>query len=604
MVTLEGIATSAGIAIGPAQLLTPRLVVVDRWVLPAQVNAEVARLVDATAATDRHLIALADQLQGPQRESRLIIDAHRLMLHSEEILGSARQLIAQEHLAAECAVRRVVRDVVKIFDTMRDRYLQERGEDVEAIGDRLIGTLLGVPQSWSSPQASLGALGVGMALSPYDAFQLQRCGLAGVATEQGGKTSHGSIIVRGFGLPCVVGVARLGEQVAQGDWLIVDGTHGRVTVNPDHATLQSAREAQRVESARARRLLRHVRRSTVTLDGTRIELAANIETLSEVKGALSLGAESVGLFRTELQYLDRRDLPSEDEQYRDAVATLAMLRGRTATFRTLDLGGDKLPFAIELPPGANPNLGVRAIRFSLLRPDIFRTQLRALYRASAHGPLRIMFPLVSGSSELEQAVEICASVREALEREGLAFNRQVALGAMLETPSAMLTADHLADHCDFFSVGTNDLIQYVFAADRDNPDVSRLYQPLHPALLRLLARAVDAAAAAGRPISICGDMAADPAYTWVLLGLGFRQLSMAPRAIANVKALIDGTRLSDAQQLVRELADLRSDAQTTEHVQCTMERFLSTLEHEPLPRAPQVHGFVARVHRNALRAAK
>lgn len=572
MITLVGTGASDGIAVGPARLLAPRPEVVDRWVVAARIDDEVSRLVAAAHAADRELAALADHLHGPRRETQLIIDAHRLMLQSDEILERAKRLIRGERLAAECAVRRTVDRVARVFDQMKDTYLRERGRDVEAVGDRLIDTLSGRPRLASTPGSCAPSVGVCGLLSPIDAFQLQRLGICGVATEQGGRTSHAAIIVQALGLPCVVGVPGLGRCVARGDVLIVDGTRGLVIANPDADTLSRARDRQVAGARRSRQLLQNVGSPTATVDGTRVELAANIEAVAEVPAALDLGAESIGLFRTELVYVDRRDLPSEREQYEDAVAVLALLQGRMATFRTLDLGGDKLPLAVEVPAGANPSLGIRAIRFSLLRPDVFRAQLRALYRASAHGPLRIMFPLIAGVGEVEQALAVCASVRGELDREGVAYDAGVKLGAMLETPSALLTTDHLADRCAFFSVGTNDLIQYALAADRDNQDVGYLYQPTHPALLRLLRLAVDAAAEAGRPISICGDMAADPMMTWVLLGLGFRHFSMAARSIPRVKAVIDGTRLADAVQLVEDLAQLRSAEQTAERVAQTMRR--------------------------------
>jgi phosphotransferase system enzyme I (PtsI) len=282
---------------------------------------------------------------------------------------------------------------------------------------------------------------------------------------------------------------------------------------------------------------------------------ANVERLPDITTALELGAEGVGLFRTELLYLDRHDLPTEDEQLEDAVAALKALRGRTATFRTLDIGAGKLPAGIRLPEGHNPALGIRSIRFSLRRPELLRTQLRALYRASAHGPLRIMFPLVATLAELRQAMALAAEVRRELVHARIPFNSEVPVGVMIETPSAAVTADHLARSCAFLSVGTNDLIQYTFAADRDNDDVAYLHRPLHPAVLRLLRLVVDAGRAAGKPVSLCGDMASNPTCVPVLVGLGLRELSMPGRSIAAVKGVIRRLRMIDAERLaVRALA--------------------------------------------------
>jgi phosphotransferase system enzyme I (PtsI) len=280
------------------------------------------------------------------------------------------------------------------------------------------------------------------------------------------------------------------------------------------------------------------------------------------------------LFRTELLYLDRPELPSEDEQFQDAVTVLTALGGRPATFRTLDIGGEKLPLGVAVPGGTNPTLGLRAIRFALRRPDIFRTQLRALYRASALGPLRIMFPLVSGISELDEAQRVCAEVAEELAGEGVAFDRKLPIGVMIETPSAALTTDHLAGSASFFSIGTNDLMQYTFAADRENEDVAHLYHPLHPAFLRLLKSAIDAANGAGKPISICGDMAGDPAFTWVLLGLGLRSLSMSPRLIPAVRSVISSSGLDEMEALAARALSLRSETAVEDLVLGVMrERF-------------------------------
>jgi phosphotransferase system enzyme I (PtsI) len=311
---------------------------------------------------------------------------------------------------------------------------------------------------------------------------------------------------------------------------------------------------------------------TATRDGTRIELAANIEAPSEVAGALEHGAESVGLFRTELLYLDRTELPGEEEQFRDAVAVLVALGGRPATFRTLDIGGEKLPLAVTVAGGTNPSLGVRAIRFSRCRPDIFRTQMRALYRASAAGPLRIMFPLVSGISELDEALRACEGITGELTREGVAFAPDVAIGVMIETPSAALTTDHLAAKASFFSIGTNDLLQYTFAADRENEDVEYLYHPLHPAFLRVLKSAIDGARSAGRPIAVCGDMAGDPAFTWVLVALGVRSLSMSSRFIPAVKSIIGASTLGEMEALLAKALSLRSEVEVEELVLGVMRR--------------------------------
>jgi phosphotransferase system enzyme I (PtsI) len=299
----------------------------------------------------------------------------------------------------------------------------------------------------------------------------------------------------------------------------------------------------------------------VTTDGTAVHLAANIEMLEEIPIAVELGAESVGLFRTEFLYLERPELPSEEEQYAHAVAALRSVSGRAVTFRTLDLGGDKLPASVRMPGSTNPAMGLRSIRFSLHRVDIFRTQLRALYRAAAVGPMQILFPLISGVAELRAAKKICADVCDELQRDGVPHDSRVPIGVMIETPSAAFIADLLAAECDFLSIGTNDLIQYALAADREDEHVGYLYHPLHPAILRALRQIVAGATQAGKPVAMCGDMAGDPLMVWVLLGLGLRNLSMAPRQIPVLKSIIRSTRLADAQHLVSQVLAMRTEGE-------------------------------------------
>src|SRR5712692_8695551 len=547
--TLSGVAASDGVPICQARLLVPPVVVVDRRISPDLVPAEVARLRQAVTSTDEQLALLSARLESQHlHEGHLILEAHRMMLRDDEVVEGARRLIENDRVAAECAVRRVIDTIAATFERMEDPYLRERGADVEAIGDRLLRTLLGLPEVLQSSPLAPAAIGVGSVLSPIEALHLPRSG--------------------------VVGVRGLCAAVRSGERLVVDGSRGEVIIGPDDDAIAMYEERRSRERSRAQALKSRGTGPTATRDGVRIELSANIEAPLEVAGALELGAESVGLFRTELLYLDRPELPTEEEQFQDAVAVLTALGGRPATFRTLDIGGEKLPLALTVPGGTNPSLGVRAMRFALRRPDIFRTQLRALYRASALGPLRIMFPLVSGISELDEARRACAEIAEELEREGVAFDRNVPIGVMIETPSAALTTDHLAGNSSFFSIGTNDLVQYTFAADRENEDVAYLYHPLHPAFLRLLKSTIDGANGAGKPISVCGDMAGDPAFTWVLLGLGVRSLSMSPRLIPAVKSVIGATRLDETEALLAQVLPLRSETQVEDLVMGVMrERF-------------------------------
>ena len=570
--TLRGFGVSDGIAIGQARVLAAPVTIIDRRIARDLVPAEIARLRDAVTAADAQLALLSARLEAEHlHEGHLILEAHRMMLRDDAVVEGSARLIESDLIAAECAVRQVIDAICAKFEQMEDAYLRERGTDVAAIGERLLRTLLGLPEL-SSGAATAGAIGIGSLLTPIDALHLPRSGLLGFAAEHGGRTSHAAIILRAQQIPFVVGVRGLVARVRTGDTVIVDGSCGDVIVSPDAATIAVYEGRQGRDRSRAQTLRSRTTGPTSTRDGVRIELAANIEAPSEVAGALELGADCVGLFRTELLYLDRPELPTEEEQFQDAIAVLKALGGQPATFRTLDLGGEKLPLAIKVAGGSNPNLGVRAIRFSRRRPEIFRTQMRALYRAAAVGPVRIMFPLVSGISELEEARHTCDAIAEELVREGVVFARDVPLGVMIETPSAALTIDHLAASASFFSIGTNDLLQYTFAADRENEDVEYLYHPLHPAFLRLLKSAIDGARAASKPIAVCGDMAGDPAFTWVLLALGVRSLSMSPRFIPAVKSVIAASALPEMEALLARALSLRSEVEVEDLVLGVMRR--------------------------------
>jgi phosphoenolpyruvate-protein phosphotransferase (PTS system enzyme I) len=584
MQRFKGVGASPGIAIGPAFPLAVSIAVSERGIARDEVASEISRLDRALKATDEQLERLQQHLAERNRGAgHDIVEAHRLMLKSSELVEEARRLVREEHVGGEWAVRRTLDRLRAAFAALADPYFRERGSDVEALGERLLRTLLGMPEPRPGEGAPSGAIAVGTELSPLDPFQLKRAGLVGIATEGGGRTSHAAILARALGLPYVVGVQHLSGRIRPGDLLIVDGTHGEVIVAPDPETRHAFESIAAADAARAQRLTSTRSLAAVTTDGVSVHLAANVECFPEIAAALDLGAESLGLFRTEFLYLERADLPTEEEQYLDAVAVVRALAGRPVTFRTLDLGGDKPPPSIEPRRGPNPALGVRSIRFSLAYQDVFRTQLRALYRASAIGPIRILFPLISGVTELSQARAICREVCAELAAEGQAHDPETPVGAMIETPSAALTVDHLARESDFFSIGTNDLIQYAFAADRENQDVGHLYHPLHPAVLRSLKQIVDAARTANKPLSLCGDMAGDPAFTWVLLGLGLRDLSMTPRQIPLVKAVVRASSFREAEDLAARALELGSELEVERLVLGVMtDRFGGEIEGFPI----------------------
>jgi phosphotransferase system enzyme I (PtsI) len=573
---LIGVAASPGIAIGVAHVLGSRVDVHERRIAVEAVEAELARFEVALKATDDQLARIQQQIaeQESDEHQYRVLEAHRLMLSDVHLVEQTRRHIRDEHTAAEWAVRKTLDQIQAVFARIEDPYFRDRRSDFAYVGENLLRNLMGSGDSPSPDEAPRGSVAVAHELSPADAAQLGRAEVAGFCTEGGGRTSHTSIIARAMGLPYVVGVEGLGHKVWSGVTLIVDGSRGEVILDPDEEALGRYRARADVARERARHLETMRDAPAVTVDGAHIHLAANVEMLEEIPIAVDLGAMSVGLFRTEFLYLERPDLPSEDEQHLHAVAALKNMQGRTITFRTLDLGGDKLPASVRIPRGTNPAMGLRSIRYSLHRPDLFRTQLRALYRTAAVGPMQILFPLISGVAELRAAKQICAEVCADLAREGIAHDPNVPLGVMIETPSAALISDLLAAECDFLSIGTNDLIQYALAADRDDEHVGYLYHPLHPAILRALKQVVLGAMKAGKPVAMCGDMAGDPMLAWILLGLGLRNFSMAPRQIPILKSIIRSTDLFDAERMLAQAMAMSTETEIETMVYRAMrERF-------------------------------
>jgi len=574
MEKLVGVGASPGIAIGVAHVLASRVDIHERHIAVEQVDAEVRRFECALQETDAQLARIQAQIaerEGDEQQYR-ILEAHRLMLSDVHLVERARRMIRDDKAAAEWAVRKALDQIQAVFERIEDPYFRDRKSDVALVGERLLRNLVGVGDSASPEEAPKGSIAIAHELSPADAAQLGRAEAAGFCTEGGGRTSHTAIVARALDLPYVVGVEGIGRKVWSGMTVVIDGGRGEVILDPDSDALRRYEARAEVHHARAQRLAAMRDVAAQTADGTAIHLQANIEMLEEIPIAVELGAEAVGLFRTEFLYLERADLPSEDEQYAHAVAALKSVGGRTITFRTLDLGGDKLPPSVRIPSGTNPAMGLRSIRYSLKREDVFRTQLRALYRAGAVGPMQILFPLISGVAELRAAKRLCAQVSEELEREGIAHAAKVPVGVMIETPSAAMIADLLAAECDFLSIGTNDLIQYSLAADREDEHVGYLYHPLHPAILRALRQIVVASERSGCPVAMCGDMAGDALLTWVLVGLGLRQLSMAPRQIPVVKSIVRATRLADAERLLARALTMATETEIEELVYTDMRK--------------------------------
>lgn len=574
MERLVGVGASPGIAIGLAHVLASRVDIHERRISAEQVEPEIERFETAIHDTDDQLARIQAQLaatEGDDHQYR-ILEAHRLMLSDVHLVERARKLIRDEKTAAEWAVRKALDQIQAVFEKIEDPYFRDRKSDVALVGERLLRTLVGRRETATAEDAPKGSIAVAHELSPADAAQLGRAEAAGFCTEGGGRTSHTAIVARALGLPYVVGVEGLGHRVWSGMTVVIDGFRGEVILDPDAEALRRYEARADVHRARAQRLAAIRDVPSQTTDGTVVHLHANVEMLEEIPIAVDLGAESVGLFRTEFLYLERNELPSEEEQYAHAVAALKSVGGRPITFRTLDLGGDKLPPSVRMPVGTNPAMGLRSIRYSLRRTDVFRTQLRALHRAAAVGPMQILLPLISGVAELRATKQLCLEVVGELRRENVPHADKVPLGVMIETPSAALIADMLAAECDFLSIGTNDLIQYALAADREDEHVGYLYHPLHPAILRAVRQTVVGAERMGKPVAMCGDMAGDPILAWVLIGLGLRHLSMAPRQIPVVKSIIRSTQIADAERLLAQALTMSTETEIEELVYGAMNR--------------------------------
>jgi phosphotransferase system enzyme I (PtsI) len=583
---LRGIGAAPGVAIGPAYLFERGRVRTPRYhVPPAELTAETERLQGAFALAETQLAAVQERvereqigagtLRGP-REYGLIVEAQRAMLRDQTFIDQIATLIRDEQLNAEWALRRIVRDIKGRLGASEDEYFRERRDDLDFLADRVVRNLLG--QTVDLPQIPPdGCILVCHELSPADATILLMEGkVLGLITDTGGRTGHTALVARARNIPAVVGTVNAASLVARGQRLAVDGTHGLVLIEPDDDALGELRAGQEALRVQASELSSNASLPATTTDGVRVSLLGNIEFPEELQQALANGAEGIGLYRTEFLYLNRTTLPSEEEHYRTYRGLLEAAGQRPVTIRTFDLGMDKIPMGIKHRED-NPAMGLRGVRFLLKAPQAFRTQLRALLRASPYGNLQIMFPMVSGLTEVREARAQLEAVRAELAREGEHLADRIPIGIMIELPSAAQIADRLARESDFFSIGTNDLIQYSLAMDRQNPEVAYLYQPLHLGVLRMLEFVARSARAAGIPVSMCGEMAADPGYSAILVALGLDSLSMSPRAIPRVKQAIRVFSAAEAKALLAEAMAYSSAEEIERYVRTRMKERIGDL---------------------------
>lgn len=566
----RGIPVSPGIAIGPAYVLRrERIVIPEHRIRDEQADGEVERLRIAFAATREKLEEIRRSMQGTGLVGT-IFDAQFLFLEDPTLLQHAESNIREHGLNAEWALQRELRRLEQLFESMPDPYIRERASDIGFVVRRVLQALMGrEPEGLRN--APPGVIVVAEDLSPGEVAQVTRDRVAGFVTETGSRTSHVTIMARSLEIPAVVGVGdELARELADGVTLVVDGRTGRVLVDPDESTIAEYRKQVADLAAVSRELMRFVDLPAETKDGVAVRLLANVDQIDEARDALRYGAEGIGLYRTEFLFLNRHDLPSEDEQRDAYAAIIEAVAPYSATIRTLDLGGEKVPTGLDLSDEPNPALGLRGVRMSHNRPDVFRTQLRALLRASTAGRLKILLPMVSSLAEVEFARDTLDAVRRELAHEGESFDRDVPLGVMIETPAAAMIADLIAPLADFLSIGTNDLLQYTLAVDRTNEQVAYLYEPLHPAHLRMIQRIGQAARRAGIVVGMCGEMAGDPLHCWILLALGIGELSMAPFAIPLLKRILRDSTAAEARELLAEVLRLTSATEIRDRVEDRM----------------------------------
>lgn len=554
---LEGIGVSPGVVIGKAFLLdSEEIAIPRRGVSKNQVAGEIARFEEALIQTRSEILKIQKKIAEEMGvEHSDIFDAHLLVLEDRSLIEEVIGKVKEEGLTVEYAFQEILRRYSQMFARIDDEYLRERSSDITDVGRRVLRNLLGRKRK-TLADLEEEVLVVAYDLSPSDTALMHKEKVIGFATDIGGKTSHTAIMARALEIPAVVGLGMISRQVRPGDTLIIDGSHGVVVINPDKATLKKYRkEGERFEEfIKTLEELKDL--PAQTLDGHKIELAANIELPEEISSVLAHGAEGVGLYRTEYFYMNRADLPSEAEHYEAYRKVAEQVAPHAAIIRTMDLGGDKFLSHLEMPREMNPFLGWRGIRFCLARPDIFKTQLRAILRASAHGKLRLMYPMISGIGELRQANRLLDEARSELRKGGIFFDEAMEVGVMIETPSAALTCDILAREVDFFSIGTNDLIQYTLAVDRANEKIAYLYKPTHPAVLRLIKEIVDIGHRNGIWVGLCGEVSADPAYTILLVGLELDELSTSSVVLPEIKKVIRSVALAEAKEIARHALTL------------------------------------------------
>jgi len=553
-IRLTGIGGSPGICIGKAYIVDKEGVdVVEKYSIDeTMLKAEIKRFKGAVKSAKDELLLIIENTPEAMRHHVYVLETHLQLLKDKKFYGMTIETIEQERVNAEWAFKKAVTHAKSMFHGMTDAYLKERADDIGHVADLIMRNLTGAKEV-NLKRIDLRVILVASDLSPAETSQINLKKIKGFVTDRGGKASHTSIIARTLGIPAVLGLATATRTIENDDLIIVDGTTGIIVINPTKKTLEEYEKRKKAYAENQAVFIRDSHLVAQTEDGVQLQVMGNIELPEETQIAVKYGSDGIGLYRTEFQYMRRSGFPNEEEllaNYKEVVEALAP---RPVTIRTLDINGDKaVAYDSELDE-ENPALGLRAIRYCLKKQDIFQTQLRAILRAAAYGNVRVLIPMISSYEEIVTVKGIIKKVSQDLQNEGATFNPDVKIGIMIEVPSAVIMASEMAELVDFFSIGTNDLVQYALAIDRNNKEVAHLYQPLHPAILRMLQHVMDVSKKKNVPVSICGEMGGEPLYIPILLGLGFNELSMNPKSIPAIKSMIRSMNVSETKTFMEKV---------------------------------------------------
>lgn len=569
VVLLKGIGVSSGIVIGQAYIMERGMVEPSQYCYLdiSETEKEIARFEDAVQLSRDQLLRIKKKMEkdGRGKEHILIIDAHLMILKDNMLINDTIKIIKKDRVNAEWAIKTVLKDIKEYFDKMDDSYLRERSMDIEHIVNRVLLNLMGRSHE-SVADLKTPVVVIAHDLTPADTAQMVKGTVLGFLTDVGGRTSHTSIMARSLEIPAIVGLENITRRAEQNDTIIVDGTTGTVIINPSDSVIEVYRKRKERYENYGKALFHYKNLPSETIDGRRLRLMGNMEIVEEVDALIEHGAEGIGLYRTEFLYLNRKDLPTEEEHIKAYRKVVKRMAPEPVIIRTLDVGGDKLLAGMEQAPEINPAMGLRAIRFCLKNVDIFRVQLRGILRASAYGKIKIMFPMISGIEEIRRAKAHLEEAKDELRAEGKAFDEQIEVGVMIEVPSAAIIADLIVKEVDFISIGTNDLLQYSLAIDRVNEHVAYLYEPFHPAILRIIKTVADAANKADVDVGVCGEMAGEPEYALILLGFGIKSLSMNAFSILRVKRLMRSVSYDEARKICKTIVGFATAKEVEKYI--------------------------------------